>query len=669
MRPPSVLAVVLLSACGAPVDFSALDRDGDGWSRLVDCDDRDPDIHPGAEEIWYDGVDGNCDFADDLDEDGDGFLVAEDCDDRDPNTYPGAPDYPYDDIDRDCAGADSGDWDGDGQAATVSGGKDCNDADPTIYYGAPDEWYDGVDSDCRRNDDYDADHDGLRPPEWGGLDCDDTSPTVPTGWYSDVDGDGYGDVQVYYDCDIHPDASRLDGDCDDTAAQVNPAAVEICGTGVDEDCDGGVGNCTLSRWSSSLTSETDGVWVHSASTARLGFAVEGGQDLDGDGFADLAAGAYRDDTLAEDGGALVLWYGADGRSSLTPDLTLWGERASGRLGRQIAMGGDLDGDGLNDLAVAASYDSGRATNGGTVWLVVDRTGGSGAIRDASLGVRGDVHRGLAGEGLAVGDVDGDGQADLVVGAPGADSDKGAVHLLLGPFSADRQLSDSEAHGWGAQAGDGYGWRTELPGDLDGDGYGDLAVGAPAADDDGGLADTGAVYVFRGPLQYAPDPTQADLTVYGSVAGDGAGSAMVGLRGADGQRWLAVGAADGGKESLIEGGSAGVVRLAEGRSRTVDTGYGHSMTACDLDGDGADELVVGTPYEGPPSNTGHLYVYADTGAAYALQRELAGPNEAGSGYDLACLGSFAGQHSAALAVGEPYASAEAGAVRLLLGTGL
>jgi hypothetical protein len=132
----------------AVADF---DQDGADHAKAggADCDDADPAVSPGAAEVWYDGLDADCDGNDD-DADGDGAGRAVDCDDADPARAPGNAEVWYDGVDADCDGNDS-DADGDGYAGRVIDGPDCDDADPTVRPGAGDP-ADGAEADGRDED-------------------------------------------------------------------------------------------------------------------------------------------------------------------------------------------------------------------------------------------------------------------------------------------------------------------------------------------------------------------------------------------------------------------------------------------------------------------------------------------------------------------------------------
>ncbi|GDX81099.1 hypothetical protein LBMAG42_29100 [Deltaproteobacteria bacterium] len=125
-----------------------LDADNDGWSDDEDCAPDDPEISPGADEVFYDGVDQDCSGDGDFDADGDGVLVDDDCDDRDASVHPGAEDIWYDGEDSDCAGNDDFDADGDTHQVEGAGGDDCDDGDATTYPGALTDECDSLDHDC-----------------------------------------------------------------------------------------------------------------------------------------------------------------------------------------------------------------------------------------------------------------------------------------------------------------------------------------------------------------------------------------------------------------------------------------------------------------------------------------------------------------------------------------
>jgi MYXO-CTERM domain-containing protein len=200
----------------------------------TDCNDTDAAINPIASEIWYDGVDQNCNNSSDYDQDLDGYdhldYEGEDCDDEDILINPDAEEIYYDGVDQDCDEYSDYDYDGDGFDSETYGGDDCDDADEDIYPGAPDTPYDGLIHDCNNATDYDADGDGYETYLFGGLDCDDGNSEINPGveeiWYDGLD----------QNCDDNDDDQDEDGfsladDCDDEDPDAYPNA-----PGLDEDC-------------------------------------------------------------------------------------------------------------------------------------------------------------------------------------------------------------------------------------------------------------------------------------------------------------------------------------------------------------------------------------------------------------------------------------------------
>jgi hypothetical protein len=228
--------------------LDGLDGDQDGFARDVggDCDDDDPSVFPGADEIPYDGIDQDCSGTDLVDVDGDGFASAAaggaDCDDLSASVRPDGVEICGDGIDQDCSGADQscGDVDRDGDGASPNQG-DCNDDDPAISPTAAEVPYSGVDDDCAEaTPDDDLDEDGFRLLT--GDDCDDEEPGIHPGAediaYDGVDQDCSGADLDDIDGDGFASVVAGGADCNDADASVSPGAGEVLGDLIDSDCNG-----------------------------------------------------------------------------------------------------------------------------------------------------------------------------------------------------------------------------------------------------------------------------------------------------------------------------------------------------------------------------------------------------------------------------------------------
>jgi len=342
-------------------------------------------------------------------------------------------------------------------------------------------------------------------------------------------------------------------------------------------------------------------------TARFGQALAPAGDVNGDGFSDLLVGAPDFDTGIPGAGRVFAFYGSAG--ALLGDPDWWADGLSEKecCGFSVAGAGDVNGDGFDDVVVGAPGPDDSSDKQGFVYLFLGERGGLSAERTRYMG---DHPGDRFGHCLSsAGDVNGDGYGDVIVGAPHyshAATEEGLAALFLGSskglFRQWAGTSGKHRH-W-------FGFSVSCAGDVNRDGLSDVAVGAPTGHGDL----PGRVYVFRGTDVVQPGiPPGLEgtpgWTFEGEQPGDLYGwSLSRGFDGdGDGYYDLAVGAPgyDLFDKYLIE--DAGLCFIHRGSSKGLNpsfSGYayaiadartGHTVAAVgDVDGDGMDEFGYGAP---------------------------------------------------------------------------
>ncbi len=348
-----------------------LDFDRDGHDNAEfggrDCDDFDPEVHPGADEVPYDEVDNDCDEeTPDDDLDGDGFDHGEDCDDQDASAWPGAAET-CDGVDNDCDDdIDDGvgttvyvDSDGDGYGVEESGelacevgsgesdvAGDCDDEDAQVKPDAT-EVCDGIDNDC---DEAVDDDDAVADPET---------------WFEDADGDGYGVAEsTALACDAPSNYADNASDCDDEDASVHSGGLETLGDDVDGDCDDGRDSFGFDTLDMRGSSDVRG--------PRLAFG-EGGSD---EVHVSWAAGTYDDEGTLRYDGLLVSTWDADDLGAGEAEFLDLGSTSSlgttgeafdfAAVGDQLAWARNFDGS-AGRITQLDAYDRDSGDHGEVGW--------------------------------------------------------------------------------------------------------------------------------------------------------------------------------------------------------------------------------------------------------------------------------------------------------------
>ncbi len=441
---------------------------------------------------------------------------------------------------------------------------------------------------------------------------------------------------------------------------------------------------------------------------NAGFSVSGAGDINGDGLADLIVGAPNANSAT--GESYVVFGRTDGTAvdlsligTAHPGFRIDGIGAGDSSDRSVSGAGDVNGDGLADLIVGAQSANSAA---GECYVIFGKADGTAV----DLSLIGTTHPGFRIDGIdpgdrsgfsvsGAGDVNGDGLADLIVGAPNANSATGESYVVFGRTdgtAVDLSLIGTTHPGFridGIDAYDHSGSSVSGAGDVNGDGLADLLVGAPRADP-GGNGDAGESYVVFGKA----DGTAVDLSLLGTthpgfridgidghdysgrsglsgagdVNGDGLADVIVGAASAypfakTGKSYVVFGKTDGMAVDLSLLGATHPGFRIDGIAGNDFSGRSVSG-AGDVDGDGLADLLVGAP--GVNSTTGESYVVFGKADGTAVELSLLGTAHPGfridgidandaSGWSVSGAGDVDGDGLADLLVGAHLASSLAG----------
>jgi hypothetical protein len=447
----------------------------------------------------------------------------------------------------------------------------------------------------------------------------------------DVNGDGYSDVIVgadWYD----------NGQTDEGRAFVYH------------------GSASGLSASASWTAESD------QASSFFGNSVSAAGDVNGDGYSDVIVGAYLYDNGQTDEGSAFVYHGSSSGLAPAADWTAESDQATAYFGISVSAAGDVNGDGFSDVIVGADlYDNGQ-TDEGRAFVY------HGSASGLSLIAGWTAERDQAGArfGISVsnaGDVNGDGYSDVIVGAEryaNGQTREGMAFVYHGSSSGLSLAANWTAEG--GQISAFFGSSVSTAGDVNGDGYSDVIVGASGYSD--ALTVGGKVFVYHGSASGLSAAANQTMTVNqsgaffgssvsdaGDVNGDGYSDAIVGAS------YFDNGQTDEGRAFVYHGSASGLSATASwtAESDQAFARLGQSVsTAGDVNGDGYSDVIVGAHlYDNGQTDEGRALVYHGSALGLSLTAnwiEETDQSSSSFGYSVSTAGDVNGDGYSDVIVG-------------------
>ncbi|MBL0272634.1 MAG: FG-GAP repeat protein [Chitinophagaceae bacterium] len=394
----------------------------------------------------------------------------------------------------------------------------------------------------------------------------------------------------------------------------------------------------------------------------FGVSVASAGDVNGDGYSDVVVGAFGVTTQT---GAAYIFHGSSTVLSALPATILNGVSASGLFGVSVNCAGDINGDGFSDVIVGAR---GVSTSTGAAYIFLGSNTGLSASPSTTL--NGITINNFFGFSVATaGDINGDGYSDLVVGADGVSSNTGAAYTYHG--GPDGLTVSASITRTGISTGDYFGVSVASAGDINGDGFSDVIVGSEKVS-----TNTGAAYIFLGNATGLPSsPTS---TLNGTIPGGyfGHSVACAGDVNGDGFSDVIIGAFQAnslkGSASLYLGSALGLSSPPSISLNGVANGdqFGVSVaSAGDVNGDGYGDVIIGA--YGVNSNQGAFYIYWGSSSglsasSFIIRNDINNVNNDAFGISVASAGDVNGDGYSDVLAGAYGVTSFTGAAYLYLG---